>query len=143
MTVAIAASACISVGVWGFSGPALSPIWVSPRLAAAIEEIPDCGEPVVATTGFHEPSFIFLQGTDTRILPPAEAAEFLAGEIPQNAEGCRIAAIESREKDAFLKALEAKRVVPALVGEVEGLNINGGDEVLIGLYRVGKASSEN
>ena len=143
VTVAIAASAFISVGVWGFSGPALSPIWVSPRLAAAIDEIPDCAEPLVATTGFHEPSFIFLQGTDTRILPPAEAAEFLAGEIPQNAEGCRIAAIESREKDAFLKALEAKRVVPALVGEVEGLNINGGDEVLIGLYRVGKASSEN
>lgn len=143
VTVAIVASASISVGVWGFSGPALSPIWVSPRLVAAIQDIPDCPNPHVATAGFHEPSFIFLQGTDTRILPPAEAAGFLAEDLPENADSCRIAAIESREKDAFLAALDAKRLVPELVGEVDGLNINGGDEVLIGLYRLGKSSGEN
>jgi len=136
----LAAGAFLMVGFWGFVGPALTPIWVSPRLGAAIDQIPNCPDPQVAIRGFHEPSFIFLQGTDTRILYPPAAAEFLKD--GEQAGVCRIAAIESREKAAFLEAVAEAGLDVDLISNVEGLNINGGDDVDIGLYRVNAADSQ-
>ncbi|PVB63790.1 glycosyl transferase family 39 [Labrenzia sp. 011] len=129
---------CVAVGVWGFVGPALSPVWVSPRLVQALDEIAGCADRhsrQVVTTGFHEPSFIFLEGTGTRIISPKGAAEFLedAGQSAQ-AE-CRVAAVESREETAFLAAAKEIGLVPVVRKRVDGLNINGGDKVDIALYQ--------
>ncbi|XYK80846.1 MAG: ArnT family glycosyltransferase [Labrenzia sp.] len=129
---------CVAIGVWGFSGPALTTIWVSPRLVTAMDEIPGCANRdtrQVVTTGFHEPSFIFLEGTNTKIAPEAEAAEFLAQEQPRESGVCRIAAIESRHEEAFLAAAKEKGLVPVVRKRVDGLNINGGDDVDIALYQ--------
>ena len=128
----------IAIGVWGFSGPALTTIWVSPRLVAAMDEIPGCANQEtrqVVTTGFHEPSFIFLEGTDTRIIPAEGAAKFLADESAVGAGSCRIAAIESRHEEAFLASAKEIGLVPEVRKRVEGLNINGGDDVDIALYQ--------
>ncbi|MDN3719179.1 hypothetical protein QW131_07985 [Roseibium salinum] len=95
---------CVAVGFWGFVGPALTPIWVSPRLIQAIDEIPGCADRQtreVVTSGFHEPSFIFLEGTRTRIISPKGAAEFLAQFTGDDPGICRVAAVESREEPAF------------------------------------------
>jgi 4-amino-4-deoxy-L-arabinose transferase-like glycosyltransferase len=129
---------CVAIGVWGFSGPALTTIWVSPRLVTAMDEIPGCANRdtrQVVTTGFHEPSFIFLEGTNTKIVPEAEAAEFLAQVQPRESGVCRIAAIESRHEEAFLAAAKEKGLVPVVRKRVDGLNINGGDDVDIALYQ--------
>jgi len=129
---------CIAVGVWGFVGPALTPIWVSPRLVAALDEIPGCADQTtreVVTAGFHEPSFIFLEGTKTRIVSPKQAAEFLADPATATPGSCRIAAIESREQGAFEAAATEIGLVPKARKEVDGLNINGGDDVRITLYQ--------
>jgi 4-amino-4-deoxy-L-arabinose transferase-like glycosyltransferase len=129
---------CVAIGVWGFSGPALTTIWVSPRLVTAMDEIPGCANRdtrQVVTTGFHEPSFIFLEGTNTKIAPEAEAAEFLAQVQPRESVVCRIAAIESRHEEAFLAAAKEKGLVPVVRKRVDGLNINGGDDVDIALYQ--------
>ncbi|MEW4459543.1 Undecaprenyl phosphate-alpha-4-amino-4-deoxy-L-arabinose arabinosyl transferase [Labrenzia sp. THAF35] len=128
---------CVSIGFWGFVGPALTPIWVSPRLVAAMDEIPGCADKsnrLVVTTGFHEPSFIFLEGTTTKIVSAQDAAAFLAADEAANPASCRIAAIESREEAAFLAAAKEIGLVPEAVKRVDGLNINGGDDVDIGLY---------
>ncbi len=129
---------CVAIGVWGFVGPALTPIWVSPRLVEAIDLIPGCADRrtrQVVTAGFHEPSFIFLEGTDTRIVSPAAAADFLSGENGTDVTACRVAAIESRDEEAFLAAAKEKGLVPEVRKRVDGLNINGGDEVDIALYQ--------
>ncbi|WP_428525251.1 ArnT family glycosyltransferase [Roseibium sp.] len=129
---------CVAIGVWGFSGPALTTIWVSPRLVTAMDEIPGCANRdtrQVVTTGFHEPSFIFLEGTNTKIVPEAEAADFLAQVKPGESGVCRIAAIESRHEEAFLAAAKEKGLVPMVRKRVDGLNINGGDDVDIALYQ--------
>ncbi len=129
---------CLAVGIWGFVGPALTPVWVSPRLVAAFDEIPGCadqGGRQVVTAGFHEPSFIFLEGTDTRIISPKGAAEFLSDPAGADPATCRIAAIESREEAAFLAAAKEIGLVPEARKRVEGLNINGGDKVDIALYQ--------
>ncbi len=132
------AAICVAVGVWGFVGPALSPIWVSPRLVAALDGIPGCARQEtrqVVTSGFHEPSFIFLEGTDTRIISPKGAAEFLAQSGDAAPGDCRVAAIESREEPAFLAAAKEIGLVPEVRKRVDGLNINGGDKVDIALYQ--------
>ncbi|WP_434052043.1 MAG: glycosyltransferase family 39 protein [Roseibium sp.] len=129
---------CVALGVWGFVGPALTPIWVSPRLVAALDEIPGCGNGAtrqVVTSGFHEPSFIFLEGTGTRIISPKGAAEFLADPQSVDSGACRVAAIESREETAFLEAAKEIGLVPEVRKRVDGLNINGGDDVDIALYQ--------
>jgi hypothetical protein len=134
--------------VWGFVGPALTPIWVSPRLVAALDTIPGCADRSgrqVVTFGFHEPSFIFLEGTDTRIVSPKAAAEFLAEPASAATGSCRVAAIESREQAAFEASAAEIGLVPEARKEVDGLNINGGDNVRIELYQNSKSvtGSEN
>ncbi len=131
---ALGAALCVAIGVWGFVGPALTAIWVSPRLVQAISDVPGCKPAHVVTSGFNEPSFIFLEGTATRIVSAEEAASFLAGSDEGTATGCRIAVVESRQKEAFLKASAANGLVPQLVSRVDGLNINGGKRLDIGLY---------
>ena len=129
---------CVAIGVWGFVGPALTPIWVSPRLVSALDEIPGCADQNarhVVTTGFHEPSFIFLEGTGTQIISAKGAAEFLAEPAAAESGSCRIAAIESREEEAFLAAAKEIGLVPEVRKRVDGLNINGGDDVDIALYQ--------
>ncbi|MCK7615915.1 ArnT family glycosyltransferase [Roseibium sediminicola] len=136
---------CVAVGVWGFVGPALTPIWVSPRLVAALDEIPGCADKAtreVVTSGFHEPSFIFLEGTATRILSPRQAAEFLADPASAVPGSCRIAAIESREQAAFDEAASEFGLVPKAGKEVDGLNINGGKDVRITLYQNAKSVTD-
>ncbi|MBN9670409.1 glycosyltransferase family 39 protein [Labrenzia aggregata] len=133
-----ATAMCVAVGVWGFVGPALTPIWVSPRLVEALDTIPGCADRTgrqVVTSGFHEPSFIFLEGTGTRILSPKKAAVFLSSPDDGEPASCRVAAIESREEPAFLKAAKEIGLVPEVRKRVEGLNINGGDKVDIALYQ--------
>lgn len=139
---------CIAIGIWGFVGPALTTIWVSPRLVAAMDEIPGCADKSarqVVTSGFHEPSFIFLEGTKTQIVPAERAANFLLAESSQTDGICRIAAVESRQEAAFLEEAKKIGLVPEVQKRVEGLNINGGDEVDIGLYQAasGTMTPEN
>lgn len=135
---------CVAIGVWGFVGPALTPIWVSPRLVAALDEIPGCADSAsrqVVTSGFHEPSFIFLEGTGTRIMSPKGAAEFLAEPTSADGSACRVAAIESREETAFLAVAKEIGLVPEVRKRVDGLNINGGDDVDIALYQKAGATT--
>ncbi|MFN4008364.1 MAG: ArnT family glycosyltransferase [Pannonibacter sp.] len=136
---AVAAMVLMTGGVWGFSGPALETIWVSPRLAAAISEVSPCEAPDVSSSGFSEPSFVFLQGTQTRLIPGEAAAAFLA-ETAQMPNPCRIAVIEKRQEESFLAAAAATGLVPELRGRVEGVNINGGRTLDLGLYVAGPAA---
>jgi 4-amino-4-deoxy-L-arabinose transferase-like glycosyltransferase len=120
------------VATWVFTMPALSPIWVSPRLAAAVNSYAGCPDPQVANVGFNEPSYIFLQGTNTLPSSPQGAATFLV----DAGSACRVAVVEGREEAAFLAALaEAGHPLEASRERVTGLNINGGDELDFGLYR--------
>ncbi len=61
---------------------------------------------------------------------------------PGAAGSCRIAAVESREEEAFLAAATEKGLVPEVRKRVEGLNINGGDDVDIALYQAAGEETE-
>ncbi|NVK34575.1 MAG: glycosyltransferase family 39 protein [Rhodobacteraceae bacterium] len=134
LPMSIAAAIMVAFGFWGFVGPSLSAIWVSPRLVAAIDSTAPCSDPKVVTVGFHEPSFVFLNGTDTQLSSSGGAAAFLAEPGAVAAQGCHVAIIESRHEDAFLESAQNSGLVPSLLGRVKGLNINGGKELDIGVY---------
>ncbi|NDG36591.1 MAG: hypothetical protein EBY34_02500, partial [Alphaproteobacteria bacterium] len=124
-----------------FSGviPSLSRIHVSSAIAAKIADLST--PPVaIATSGYQEPSLVFLLGRDLLLLDPREAALFLV-EAPGG-----LALIEARQQAAFLEAASQLELglMPPL--QVNGFNISKGQDVLILLYRAeifdAKASKE-
>ena len=103
---------------------------MSPRLSAVLEDqglhpLRDGAEPV-ALLGYNEPSAIFLIGTRSRISTPQTAAEWLAG-----GRG-RVAIVESRQEEAFLRELGATPVRKA--GQLSGYNYSNAIDVVLTLY---------
>lgn len=132
----------VFAGFWVFSGPALTTIWISERLVEAVEQVPGCERKEVATTGFYEPSFVFLQGTQTKLLGAEEAARFLAGGGSQTvgAQGtCRVVLVEGRQLDRFDAVAHRLGVKASAISTVSGLNINGGKALHIHIFSAGGA----
>ena len=124
-------AALLHASLFGIVAPRLQNLWISPRLAAAVSRQAACAAPAVASTGFSEPSLVFLIGTRTALLEPAEAADFL-----NRGDACRVALVEHR-REAEFEARLARLGRPALLGErVQGLNLNGGRRLDIGVYRL-------
>jgi 4-amino-4-deoxy-L-arabinose transferase-like glycosyltransferase len=122
---AAAASVFVALGVYGFGVPALRAVQVSGRLAETARGLA-CPQPLLATAGFREPSLVFLTRTDLLMTDGAGAARFLG-------EGsCRAAFVERRQEEAFTQAIGQN--APRLLGRVDGININGGRRLDIGVY---------
>jgi 4-amino-4-deoxy-L-arabinose transferase-like glycosyltransferase len=125
---AMVASMLLGIAVYGVVIPALQPAFPSSALARILHEA-DCGKPLVAAAGYHEPSLVFLVGTEIKLTSASEAADFLRG------GGCRFALIESRYERIFLRRAEAigLRYAPPL--RIDGFNYSVGQAVSIGVYR--------
>jgi len=106
---------------------------ISPRLAdvarQALGSQSSCAQVSAATVGFNEPSLVFLTGTDLLLASGEEAARFVV------AAPCRVAFVDARGEAAFKSALSASSNV-ALISRVEGLNLNGGRKLDMGIYAV-------
>ena len=104
---------------------------MSPRLADAaryaLAPQTSCTNSSAATVGFNEPSLVFLAGTDLLMTSGEEAARFV-----QSAP-CRVAFVDARAEAAFKSALTDTTPI-ALASRVEGLNLNGGRKLDIGVY---------
>jgi len=108
----------------------LRPLSVAPQLQKALEQAdlqPRPGRPgPVAITGFHEPSFVFLNGRDTDLTDAEGAARALS-------EG-RPAIVEAREADAFRTESARLGVTGRAVAVVRGHNYSKGDDVTLTVY---------
>jgi 4-amino-4-deoxy-L-arabinose transferase-like glycosyltransferase len=80
----------------------------------------------IAVTGFHEPSLVFLTGSDTELTDATGAARALA-------EG-RPVIVEARDADAFREAAADLGVAGRAVGVVNGHNYSKGDDVSLTVY---------
>jgi hypothetical protein len=104
---------------------------MSPRLAdaarLATSHQGQCTRTSAATVGFNEPSLVFLTGTDLLMTGGEEAARFVQG------APCRVAFVDVRGEVAFKAALSASSNI-VLISRVEGLNLNGGRKLDIGVY---------
>lgn len=110
-------------GLTEVAGPRLDALWIS----RAVDRAVPAGVPVAAS-GYHEPSLVFLRGTDTRLVDGANAARFLT-EVPGG-----VAVVESAQEGAFLAALEGRS--PERFATVQGWNYSRGRAATLGLWRL-------
>ena len=116
--------------------PRAEAFWIAPRVVAAIDRHwaetggrPPPSERPFATAGFHEPSLVFLAGTDTRLVSGgAEAARHLA-DRPRG-----LALVRDRYQAAFLAEAERLGVTPRAVATIGGFNYSRGQRLTLVLY---------
>jgi 4-amino-4-deoxy-L-arabinose transferase-like glycosyltransferase len=125
---ASAASVFLAIAIYGIVFPSLSRVFPS-AAAAEVIRASDCQHPLAAAAGYHEPSLVFLLGTETQLTDGPGAADFL------NRGVCRFALIEARHERSFAQRAEATGLRYARVWHVDGINISGGRQMSLTLFR--------
>jgi hypothetical protein len=124
----ILASFALSIAVWGLIVPYLTPVFPSVQLARAMRSV-ECSRPLAAAAGFHEPSLVFMVGTQTVLTDGNGAADFLQ-------QGpCRFAMVDSRQEMLFAQRGEAIGLRFVLVTRVDGYNYSQGRNISMGVFR--------
>jgi 4-amino-4-deoxy-L-arabinose transferase-like glycosyltransferase len=123
----VAAAILMQFAVFGVIVPSLGPAFPS-RTMVQIQRALGCPPPV-ASVGFHEPSLVFLTGTETRLTDAAGAAAFLA-------EGqCRLAFVEARSERAFAENAEAIGLRYSSGPRFDAFNYTDGQALSIAVFR--------
>ncbi|HTV67292.1 MAG TPA: glycosyltransferase family 39 protein [Rhizobiaceae bacterium] len=129
---ALTGVAAIGITV-AFVAPALKPVWLSPQIAEMYSGAAACPQSRLVSAGYHEPSLVFLAGTNTLLTDGKAAAAELAKD-----PGCTIAAVSNSEMDAFTAALPGGLANVEEIGAVEGMNYSKGSNHRIALFRMKK-----
>lgn len=124
-----------SAAVFGRFLPSLTPAFVAPRIAAALPDRPGCERPWLVSAGYTEPSLVFLTETRTVLGGGKAAADHLIAH-----PACGVAAVEARQRTAFLDRLAASGHMVEALETVEGFNYARGRPVSITIYIIGKPS---
>jgi 4-amino-4-deoxy-L-arabinose transferase-like glycosyltransferase len=127
---ATGAALLLSMAMFGLVVPSLTPVFPSMALARLLNES-GCSEPLVASSGYHEPSLVFLAGTTTRLTDAAGAADVLAG------ADCRFAFVELRQERSFGQRADALGLLYAPVSRIEAFNLGNGKSAIIAVFRSG------
>ncbi len=125
---AAVASVLVANTLYGLIFPSMTSLFPSVMLAE-IQRDADCPDPVMASAGYHEPSLVFLAGTQTLLADGPRAADFL------RQGGCRFAFIDSRQERSFARRAEAIGLRYAPGPRIEAFNISGGRAITIAVYR--------
>src|SRR5262249_61023742 len=67
-----------TIALFGLIVPSITQLFPSATLANILRQS-GCREPLAASVGYHEPSVVFLAGTETRLTDGPGAAEFPRG----------------------------------------------------------------
>jgi hypothetical protein len=88
-----------------------------------------CSQPLVLSSGYEEPSLVFLLGQRTALLGPEDAAHAL---LDGRGKSCTLALIAAENDQRFRDSLGA--AAPQTLGQVEGINYNLGRRQYLKLY---------
>ena len=113
------------------TGPVFEPFAMSPRLAEArmrAQALSTCPDLAPASTRYREPSLVFLTRTDI-LFDSGEGVGRFMGQ-----GSCRIAFVSAQDEPAFMAALDAGAQGVRLTERLEGINLNGGRKLDIGVY---------
>lgn len=112
--------------------PGIDALWLSRTTARSVSEYvalhTDAGPVKIVAAGYHEPSLVFLLGTETTLLSPAEAALTLIY-YPDS-----IAVVDNKSLEAFLDRLAACQATPELLKEIKGINYSKGRRSVLRIY---------
>ena len=124
----IVASLFLSMALYGVVVPSLTPVFPSVDLARALRSV-QCVGPKAASAGFHEPSLVFMAGTDTMLTDGSGAADFLGQ------GSCRFALIERQSERNFVQRAEAIGLRYNVATRIEGYNYSQGRAISIAVFR--------
>ncbi len=127
LITALLASWLLTIATYPFGLPQLRSINLSTRLADAANSV-NCTNKHMTTTTYREPSLIFLTATELLLTDAVGAAQFMSQ------QGCQISFIGSTIEQDFLENAGKLGVHPQFISRVQGLNINSGKKVDIGVY---------
>jgi 4-amino-4-deoxy-L-arabinose transferase-like glycosyltransferase len=123
----IAAGGLLMVSIFGFLLPNLDKVFLSREIMRAIPARTTCPQPRIFTTGYREPSLVFLAGTRTTFI---EETEKLPLEL--QLDPCAIGVVDSERLDAFRAAAKGMPLEEA--GKVSGFNYGNGRTVEVTLF---------
>ncbi len=131
--VAVAALTATTAYGLMFGGilPQIDQLWLGRQIAARYHAEKVCDASVLASVTYHEPSLVFLAGTDTVMTDAVGAAQHLLAD-----PDCAIAAVPDENAVPFLATLEDAGVEPVSGEAVFGINYSKGPEYIIRLYRL-------
>ena len=117
----------------GFSAilPRVDEMWLSRQIVERFEAEKACTDSVLASVTYHEPSLVFLAGTDTVLAGPDSAARHLINN-PQ----CAMAAVPEEDAPAFLAAISAGGARAEGGEAISGFNYSKGHRRSVKLYRI-------
>ena len=124
-----AATAVAAFDLYHQSLPQLSSVFLSPRIAAEARRISPCPGAPFASSAYSEPSLVFLAGTGTRLVPAAQAADYVAGD-----RRCRLALVGARQFAGFAAEAARDGFTPRPVGGVQGRNYSTGKRLDLTFY---------
>src|SRR4051794_39635035 len=125
---AVLAAVFLSIGIYGIVMPSLTTVFPSAEIARALRNVV-CVGPKAAAAGFHEPSLVFMTGTDTLLTDGSGAADFLGQGT------CRFALVEARSERGFVQRAEAIGLRYNVANRIDGYNISQGRAVSIAIFR--------
>ncbi len=114
--------------------PGLQTIWLGPRLAALTARVRPCPTSLLASTRFAEPSLVFLEPGETRLIDPAAAADLIAAD-----RACAMAAVSARQLPAFTARAIRDGVGLHIRGEVDGVSYSTGERLRLLLFTAAEA----
>lgn len=124
----VIAAMFLSIGIYGIVMPSLTTVFPSAEIARALRNVV-CVGPKAAAAGFHEPSLVFMTGTDTLLTDGSGAADFLGQGT------CRFALVEARSERGFVQRAEAIGLRYNVANRIDGYNISQGRAVSIAIFR--------
>lgn len=125
---AFGASLFLSAAIYSIVLPALKPLFPSVELARVLRNV-ECRQPLAVSSGYYEPSLVFMTNTSTRITDPSGAADFLAQGT------CRFAFVDTRQERAFAQRADAIGLRYTARTRFEGYNYARGRAVSIAVFQ--------
>ncbi|KAF0173361.1 MAG: glycosyltransferase family 39 protein [Hyphomonadaceae bacterium] len=136
---AMAATAFLTwTNIFGFVFGKLDHVLLSPPVMSLVEGTAPCPTSQLALLEYHEPSLVFLNGSDTKL---AFTPEELVAHFNTD-PACAIGLVGDGKRTAFLEAATVAGLKPVELGAVEGVNVNErGERNRLTLYRANQTGS--
>lgn len=128
----VASGLVVSVNTFGLTVPGLTNVFMSPRIAAAVDAHRPCPRTAVTLLGYHEPSLVFLLGQGVGLATTADEAATRVARDP----ACALLVAQGADFEPARTQLEHSGVGLEALAAIRGANVNEhGSAQIVTVYR--------
>jgi len=128
IAICLISGSLIVMPVFTFVLPSVKGIWLSREVFKTLESSAGDSRPILASVGYHEPSLVFLLGTQTRIDS--------LGEAIKDMEGRKIThvLVSEDEREILTREAEKRGIKLRFIKRIRGFNYSKGRWMNLSLY---------